>query len=129
MKNKPTIKGWREKLKKLFPIEASICKDCGHGEDLHYWNGGGNLANSGYDRCRHKGCECISENFEIKIIGYEETKWLEDFIQSELVRAVEGVEVKKKDDNFAVRDYRNGYNRAISDLKDKKKEILKQLES
>jgi hypothetical protein len=67
MTNKPTLREQIEEiLRPHFVYEWEVCKDCGHGADKHYWNGGGRPEASGYDQCRVDGCKCVSQNFEAR---------------------------------------------------------------
>lgn len=66
------LKEFEGKHKQYFAILSLDCKKCSHNKDAHYWNGGENQANSGYDSCRTCGCvDYEMDDFEEKIIGYE----------------------------------------------------------
>ena len=81
--------------KGYFAIESFDCKKCGHTKESHWWNGGGDNACSGYDRCRVSECECIDydekEDFEVVINGYEEKY---GYIKSFLSHALDAVAEK-----------------------------------
>lgn len=49
-----------ETLQPIFSNEVLRCADCHHIADSHYWNGGGNQANSGYDACKTAECNCTT---------------------------------------------------------------------
>ena len=71
----------------MYKRQIYICADCGHTKEDHYWNGGGHLDRSGYDRCRAKNCECVSENWLIKK-QKEENKAFKDFFTTKIHQAV-----------------------------------------
>ena len=92
----PTAAGWEEdfdgKFKHYFAEESLRCKKCGHTKENHYWNGGGNQENSGYDRCKNGDCKCIDydevNDFEVKIDKYNDEYFkLKSFISSQISEA------------------------------------------
>jgi len=60
-----TIKEFR----KEFCTEEVLMCECGHSEESHYWNGGGDERYNGYDKCRADGCKCIHD--EKKLVFQE----------------------------------------------------------
>lgn len=68
--------------------EIYVCSDCGHSKGEHYWNGGGRIEASGYDRCRNGDCECISEKWKIRRV-VEQNNELKAFLTQELTTAVQ----------------------------------------
>lgn len=96
-------KQFEELHKQYFAILSIDCKKCGHNKNSHYWNGGGNQAQAGYDRCRVENCKCIDydedSGFGEVVKGYDtEYEKLLSFLQSALVSQLEEVErvVKEK---------------------------------
>ena len=68
---------FNNEFKKYFAILSLRCVKCNHIKDMHYWNGGGNQDEAGYDRCKAENCKCIDydehNDFEEKIDGYDKT--------------------------------------------------------
>lgn len=55
------IKEAKEEMKAKFQPLETVCADCKHRIDWHYWTGipSGEIV---VDRCKFKGCECLNES-------------------------------------------------------------------
>ena len=135
---------WEAEFERLhrqyFAILSLDCKRCGHNKDNHYWNGGGDSRNAGYDRCKAEDCKCIDYDEHADFVevskGYD-TKYedLKSFISSllsahstqvkeEVVGIVRGMTIKENsqydmpstrlDEPFVARNV--GYNAALGDV-------------
>ena len=77
-----------EELREKFMEYQTVCFDCGHQIDFHYWTG---IPSSEkvIDRCKHKDCKCLNESNKTKDIPYSESiRVLEAFL-SETIDEVE----------------------------------------
>lgn len=133
----------RPKWHELFAIEATVCEKCGHSEGDHYWNGGGNPAQSGYDQCRKEGCKCIdydqNKDFVTEIVGYDENAIKiinEAMAEQKRLILEEGDKMEQKPDNKYDdeqmlryrQQWKSGYNQALTDYQERIKQLSEEVD-